>query len=82
VVFVFCRVREFQHPTQFYKLTVSPSLILYMIYFPPHLKYVTLDIEGDESQPPERVKTNLKSDSWRLSIVLSWVVLIHLSVFH
>ncbi|KAH9974375.1 hypothetical protein BGW80DRAFT_1436912 [Lactifluus volemus] len=57
----------------------SVVLILYIIYFPPHLKYVTFDIEGDESQPPERIKTNLKSDSWRLSIVLSWIVFIHLA---
>lgn len=57
------------------------SLLLYIVYFPPHLKYVTLDIEGDDLRPSERVKTNLKSDSWRLSIVLSWIVIIHLSVF-
>jgi hypothetical protein len=57
------------------------SLVLYILYFPPHLKYVTLDIEGDELRPSERVKTNLKSDTWRLSIILSWIVIIHLSVF-
>ena len=57
------------------------SLVLYILYFPPHLKYVTLDIEGDELRPSERIKTNLKSDSWRLSIILSWIVFFHLSVF-
>ncbi|KAF8497451.1 hypothetical protein F5888DRAFT_1698061 [Russula emetica] len=56
----------------------SVILVLYILYFPPHLKYVTLDIEGDELRPSERVKTNLKSDSWRLSITLSWIVIIHL----
>ncbi|KAH9986283.1 hypothetical protein BJV77DRAFT_1029591 [Russula vinacea] len=62
----------------------SIILILYILYFPPHLKYVTLDIEGDESRPAERVKTNLKSDNWRLSIILSWIVFIHLAfcIFH
>ena len=65
-----------------YLLANGPlSLLLYIVYFPPHLKYVTLDIEGDDLRPSERVKTNLKSDSWRLSIVLSWIVIIHLSVF-
>jgi hypothetical protein len=73
---------NFTTPMQLYRLTVPLSLVLYIIYFPPHLKYVTLDIEGNDLQPPERVKTNLKSDSWRLSVLLSWIVVIHLSVFH
>ncbi|KAH9034737.1 hypothetical protein EDB85DRAFT_1946470 [Lactarius pseudohatsudake] len=60
-------------------LLFSVILVLYIIYFPPHLKYVTLDIVGHDSQPPERVKTNLKSDNWRLSIILSWIVFIHLA---
>lgn len=66
---------------RYYRLTGPSSLVLYIIYFPPHLKYVTLDIDADESRPSERVNTNLKSDTWRLSIILSWVVLIHLSAF-
>ncbi|KAH9077754.1 hypothetical protein EDB83DRAFT_2636141 [Lactarius deliciosus] len=60
-------------------LLFSVILVLYIIYFPPHLKYVTLDIVSHDSQPPERVKTNLKSDNWRLSIILSWIVFIHLA---
>ena len=82
VVPIFCHVRHFRHPTWLYKLTVALSLVLYIKYFPPHLKYVTLDIEGNDLQPPERVKTNLKSDSWRLSVLLFWIVFIHLSVCH
>ena len=80
MVIIFCHVRQISpiplnHPTH------SRSLVLYIIYFPPHLKYVTLDLDGHDSRPPERVKTNLKSDNWRLSIILSWTVFIHLSVF-
>ncbi|KAI9511376.1 hypothetical protein F5148DRAFT_1274317 [Russula earlei] len=59
--------------TQWFLFTII--LVLYLIYFPPHLKYVTLDIDADESRPSER------SDSWRLSVILSWIVFIHLSVF-
>jgi len=61
-------------------LLFSVILVLYIIYFPPHLKYVTLDLDGHDSRPPERVKTNLKSDNWRLSIILSWAVFIHLAL--
>ncbi|KAF8273583.1 hypothetical protein EI94DRAFT_1715328 [Lactarius quietus] len=60
-------------------LLFSVILVLYIIYFPPHLKYVTLDLDGHDSRPPERVKTNLKSDNWRLSVTLSWIVFIHLA---
>ena len=83
VVFVFCHVRS---ATRNYcspcRLTGPPSLVLYMLYFPPHLKSVTLDIDADELGPSERIKTDLKSDTWRLSITLSWIVVVHLSVFH
>ena len=65
-----------------YRLTDPHSLVLYIIYFPPHLKYVTLDIDADESRPSERVRTDIKSDTWRLSVILSWIVAIHLSVLH
>jgi hypothetical protein len=68
-------------PHSYLQANCPLSLILYILYFPRHLKYVTLDIEGDELRPSERVKTNLKSDNWRLSIILSWIVIIHLSVF-
>ncbi|KAI0299347.1 hypothetical protein B0F90DRAFT_1727992 [Multifurca ochricompacta] len=57
----------------------SVILVLYLIYFPPHLKYLTLNIDSHDSPLSDRVKTNLKSDNWRLSILLSWIVLIHLA---
>jgi len=63
------------------------SLVLYMIYYPPHLKYV--DIPENDSllvhdsygaprtlKPIEPIRTN----HWALSIILSWVVAIHLYV--
>ncbi|EIN14437.1 hypothetical protein PUNSTDRAFT_80797 [Punctularia strigosozonata HHB-11173 SS5] len=50
-------------------------LVLYMIYYPPHLKYVELD---DDAQNIHHLKTHVKTDSWRLSITLSWVVFVHI----
>ena len=84
MVLILCHVRfVLPRPSSHNRLTDHPrSLVLYILYFPPHLKYVTLDIDADESRPSERVNTNLKSDTWRLSIILSWIVLFHLSVFH
>ena len=79
--FLFSVMCVISTPHDYLQANDPPSLVLYILYFPPHLKYVTLDIEGDELRPSERVKTNLKSDSWRLSIILSWIVFIHLSVF-
>ena len=55
-----------------------PSLVLYMIYFPPHLKYTEVDVDLHNNRPPRRVKVSVKSDAWRLSIILSWAVLIHM----
>lgn len=54
--------------------------MLYMVYYPPHLKYVTADIPTYDQRGIQHVKTNVKSDHWRLSIILSWVVAIHMLV--
>ncbi|KAI0046323.1 hypothetical protein FA95DRAFT_1542653 [Auriscalpium vulgare] len=62
--------------TQWFLFTVI--LGLYMIYYPQHLKYTTVAIDAHDSRPPSHIKTNIKSHNWRLSIVLSWVVLIHI----
>ncbi|KAI0711095.1 hypothetical protein C8Q72DRAFT_235184 [Fomitopsis betulina] len=43
-------------------------LVLYMIYYPPHLKYTDLDDTR-----------YTKTDPWRLSITLSWVVFLHIA---
>ncbi|KAI0037015.1 hypothetical protein K488DRAFT_67177 [Vararia minispora EC-137] len=47
--------------------------ILYIIYFPPERKYVTITNIADSSIIPTTVKTS----SWNTSIVLSWIVAIH-----
>jgi len=54
------------------------SLVLYMIYYPTRLKYVDIDIPAHDSLPPQHVKTKLQSDEWRLSVIISWAVAIHL----
>lgn len=52
--------------------------VLYMVYFPPHRKFVTGEIDLGSDLPPQRFKTAIKSDDWKESIYLSWVALIHL----
>ncbi|KAF9235515.1 hypothetical protein BU15DRAFT_89558 [Melanogaster broomeanus] len=55
-------------------------LVLYMMYYPPDLKHVHLEIDTHDSRPMHHVRTKLKSSEWRLSVIVSWVVLIHLSL--
>ncbi|KAH9848035.1 hypothetical protein C2E23DRAFT_845953 [Lenzites betulinus] len=57
----------------------SAILVLYMMYYPPHLKYVELDVDLSNNLPPQHVKTHVKHEGWKLSITLSWVVLFHIS---
>ncbi|CDO76118.1 hypothetical protein BN946_scf184876.g11 [Trametes cinnabarina] len=54
-------------------------LVLYMIYYPPHLKYVELDLNVSNDLPPQHIKTPVKREGWKLSIVLSWVVFLHIA---
>ncbi|CCM05384.1 uncharacterized protein FIBRA_07600 [Fibroporia radiculosa] len=49
-----------------------------MVYYPTHLKYAEVNLDLHDSRPPHRIKTAVKSDEWRLSIILSWVVLFHI----
>ena len=56
------------------------SQVLYIVYYPSHLKYATTSMDDHDTRPPS-VKTNVKTYDWHLSIVLSWVVSIHLLVF-
>ncbi|KAI0080481.1 hypothetical protein K474DRAFT_1615669 [Panus rudis PR-1116 ss-1] len=53
-------------------------LVLYIIYYPPHLKYVEVEVDDEHDGSHRKVATSVKSDNWRLSITLSWVVFIHL----
>ncbi|KAJ3017874.1 hypothetical protein NUW54_g488 [Trametes sanguinea] len=55
-------------------------LVLYMIYYPPHLKYVELDVNVSNDLPPQHIKTPVKREQWKLSIVLSWAVFLHMYV--
>lgn len=54
--------------------------MLYMIYYPEDRKYVELDVDMPNHLPPRHVKTPVKSEEWKLSITLSWVVLLHMCV--
>lgn len=53
-------------------------LVLYMIYFPEHLKYSEVDISAQPGRPPMHLQTTVKTDEWRLAITLSWVVAFHI----
>ncbi|KAH7910535.1 hypothetical protein BJ138DRAFT_1152644 [Hygrophoropsis aurantiaca] len=60
----------------------SVILVLYLIYYPPQLKYVELDLDAHDSRPAPQhryVRTTARSSDWNLSIILSWVVAIHLA---
>ena len=57
------------------------SFVLYMIYYPEHLKYVELDLERTPLLPPIHVKIPVKSDEWRISIIVAWIAAAHLYVF-
>jgi hypothetical protein len=37
-------------------------------------------VDTHDTRPPIHVKTPVKTDAWRLSIILSWVVVIHMYV--
>jgi hypothetical protein len=56
-----------------------------MIFFPPHLKFVALDVDADPEttgvQMPLRVQTRVRTGVWHTSVVLAWVVVAHLCVF-
>ncbi|EJD02008.1 uncharacterized protein FOMMEDRAFT_109100 [Fomitiporia mediterranea MF3/22] len=50
--------------------------ILYIIYYPPHLKYKIIDVSGGDIL----VKTNMKTSHWRTSVVLACSVALHMVV--
>ncbi|KIJ16273.1 hypothetical protein PAXINDRAFT_98767 [Paxillus involutus ATCC 200175] len=55
-------------------------LVLFMMYYPPDLKYVQLAIDTHDSRPVQHVRTKIKSSEWRLAVIISWAVLIHLAL--
>ncbi|KAI6132967.1 hypothetical protein EV401DRAFT_1915242 [Pisolithus croceorrhizus] len=57
----------------------SMILVLYMVYYPPNLKYVELEIDTHDSRPVQHARSDIKSNEWRLSIIVSKAVAIHLA---
>ncbi|KIJ62104.1 hypothetical protein HYDPIDRAFT_189188 [Hydnomerulius pinastri MD-312] len=55
-------------------------LVLYMMYYPPNLKYIQLEVDTHDSRPVQHIRTKLKSSEWRLSIIVSWAVAGHLAL--
>lgn len=51
-----------------------------MLYYPPNLKYIQLDINTHDARRIHHVRTKLKSSEWRLSVIVSWLVFLHLYV--
>jgi len=51
----------------------SIIFVLFLIYYPKHLKYVRVSVGPDN--PP--IPTGLKAKEWRLAIVLAWVTVSH-----
>jgi hypothetical protein len=73
-----------------------------MLYFPPHLKFISLTIDPDTEDAEEEpafygatshssrgeghrvrqvhVKTAVRTEAWRTSVLLAWVVGLHLFV--
>ncbi|KAF8553465.1 hypothetical protein OG21DRAFT_1586416 [Imleria badia] len=68
----------FQVGIQWFLFTVI--LILYMLYYPPNLKSIQLDIDTHDARQIHHVPTKLKSSEWRLSVIVSWIVFLHLAI--
>ncbi|KAK7449313.1 hypothetical protein VKT23_013456 [Stygiomarasmius scandens] len=64
----------------------SLIMILYMIYYPPHLKFLPSDedetdtIESQRIRPLVVPKGRKWAKEWQLSVVLSWLAIIHFFV--
>jgi uncharacterized protein with PQ loop repeat len=54
-------------------------LILYVVYYPPHLKYVTVEFSPVAGASPAHIQTNLRTDEWQLSVIIAWVVFFHMA---
>ncbi|KAF8128946.1 hypothetical protein EV363DRAFT_1220844 [Boletus edulis] len=68
----------FQVGTQWFLF--SMILVLYMLYYPPNLKYIQLGIDTHDARPIHHVRTKLQSSEWRLSVIVSWIVFLHLAI--
>jgi len=52
--------------------------VLYMIYYPSHLRYVETAADESELQPLLPAKTPVKSAEWGLSVIVAWITVIYL----
>ncbi|KAF8963509.1 hypothetical protein BDZ97DRAFT_1820246 [Flammula alnicola] len=53
--------------------------VLYMMYYPEHLKYIIKGSEETELLTPIHTKEPVRSEEWRLSIILAWITAAHLA---
>ncbi|THH03252.1 hypothetical protein EW145_g6401 [Phellinidium pouzarii] len=53
-------------------------MFLFVIYYPPHRKFVLVSVDTHDTRGEDNVKTNVKTEHWRLSIVLTWATVIHM----
>jgi uncharacterized protein with PQ loop repeat len=54
-------------------------LVLYIIYYPPNLKYLTVEFSPVAGASPAYIQTNVRTDEWQLSVILAWVVFFHMA---
>jgi hypothetical protein len=59
-------------------LLTQTSLVLFIIYFPSHLKYVDVVAQPVAHSEHTEVHHHTKSAEWKLAYTLSWIVAIHL----
>jgi len=51
----------------------SAIFVLFLIYYPKHLKYLRVSVRPDNMPIP----SGLRTEEWRLSVVLAWVTISH-----
>ncbi|KAF9474380.1 hypothetical protein BDN70DRAFT_915336 [Pholiota conissans] len=51
--------------------------ILYMLYYPEHLKYIVTTSEEIPLLPQAQLKQPIRSEEWRLSIIVAWCTAAH-----
>ena len=59
----------------------SRSFVLYMLYYPPHLKYITPASDPESSTTSVKpLKRPQRTEEWQNSVILAWVTFGHLCV--
>jgi hypothetical protein len=59
-------------------MSLSSSFMLYLIYYPEHLKYVEEPLDEHEMGNGTAQKPRAISDDWRLAVALASLTAIHL----